>query len=248
MSSLFSLSGKKILVTGASSGIGRAIAILAAAQGADVLLSARNEDRLKQTMSQMKEGNHSFLVADLSDEAALENLVNQLENVDGVVHAMGIMSTLPYKFINKKALNDIMNVNFIAPTLLTQLLLKAKKINKKGSIVFISSISGNVIGSKGNSLYSATKGALNATAKVLALELAAQKIRVNTIAPGVVKTEMWSEPTSFSKEQLEEDEKRYPLGHGSPEDVAGAAVFLLSDASKWITGSNLVLDGGFTIQ
>lgn len=248
MSTLFSLNEKKILVTGASSGIGKATAIAAAAQGASVFLTGRNEGRLKATLSQLKPGDHYFLPADLTQESSIENLVSKLNELDGVVHAMGMMNTLPYKFINRHALNEIMEVNFTAPTLLTQSLLKAKKINKSGSIVFISSIAGNTIGSKGNSLYSATKGALNGAAKVLALELAAQKIRVNTLSPGMVKTEMWAQSSSFSSEQLAEDEKRYPLGYGSPEDVAGAAVFLLSDAGRWITGADLILDGGFTIQ
>lgn len=245
---LFSLSGKKYLVTGASSGIGRSIAIMLAEQGADVIITARNEERLRETLTLMKGSNHSFISADLSEEESLKTITSNFESLDGVVHAAGIMNTLPYKFITRKALGEIMDVNFIAPSLLTQTMLKAKKIKSGGSIVFISSIGGNVIGSKGNAMYSATKGAINASAKVLALELAGQKIRVNNVAPGMVKTEMWATSSSFSQEQLDEDEKKYPLGYGNPEDVAGAVVFLLSDASRWVTGSTLVLDGGFTIQ
>jgi NAD(P)-dependent dehydrogenase (short-subunit alcohol dehydrogenase family) len=247
--SFLNLEGKKILVTGASSGIGRATAQLLSTLGAELIIGGRNPERLQETFNSLQAGSHMQFRFDVNEAADLEPLVKQLPALDGVVHAAGIMKTLPFKFINRSSLEEVVNTNFIAPLLFTQLLLKHKLINANASLVFISSIAGNVIGTKGNLLYSASKGALNASLKVLALELAGRKIRVNNVAPGMVKTEMWqSENSSVSQEQLLEDAKKYPLGFGEPTDVANATAFLLSEVSKWMTGSTLVIDGGFTIQ
>jgi NAD(P)-dependent dehydrogenase (short-subunit alcohol dehydrogenase family) len=242
------LINKNILITGATSGIGKQIAIASIAYGANVIFCGRSEERLVQ-LNNLFGDKHQYIKVDL----ALDEEINALSDIDikldGLVHCAGIMKTLAAKFVNREALHEIMNTNFYAPTLLTSNLLKKKKINKGASIVFISSIGGNFIASKGNAMYSASKGAVNGYAKVLALELSGQSIRVNTINPGMIKTEMWSpETSSISQEQILEDEKRYPLGYGEPTDVAEATVFLLSNKSKWITGSNIVLDGGFTIQ
>lgn len=239
---------KNILVTGATSGIGKQIAMTCITNGANVFFCGRSEEKLAQ-LNKLYGDTHRYIKVNL----ALDEDINALSEIDvqldGVVHYAGIMKTLPAKFVNREALHEIMNTNFYAPTLLTSCLLKKKKINKGSSIVFISSIGGNFIASKGNAMYSASKGAVNAYAKVLALELSGQSIRVNTINPGMIKTEMWSpETSSISQEQILEDEKKYPLGYGEPTDVAEATVFLLSNKSKWITGSNIILDGGFTIQ
>jgi NAD(P)-dependent dehydrogenase (short-subunit alcohol dehydrogenase family) len=239
---------KNILITGATSGIGKQIAIASVDCGAKVIFCGRSEERLAQ-LNKLYGDKHRYIKVNL----ALDEDINELSDIDiqldGVVHCAGIMKTLPAKFVDREALHEIMNTNFYAPALLTSNLLKKKKIKKGASIIFISSIGGNFIASKGNSMYSASKCAVNGYAKVLALELSGLSIRVNTINPGMIKTEMWSpEISSISQEQILEDEKRYPLGYGDPTDVAEATVFLLSKKSKWITGSNIVLDGGFTIQ
>jgi NAD(P)-dependent dehydrogenase (short-subunit alcohol dehydrogenase family) len=248
MSFPFSLKDKKILITGASGGIGKAIAIACGQMGAELILTGRDESKLKDTL-QRAGILGSTLVADLTNEDEVHALVSTTDDLHGLVHCAGILKTIPFKNLQASTLDDIFNINFRAPVSLTQQLIKQKKIVKQGSIVYISSISGTVIGAKGNGAYSASKAAFNGLAKVLALELAPQKIRVNTIAPGMVKTDMWEASTSqVSLEQLQADEKNYPLGYGEPDDVAWAAVYLLSDASKWITGSNLIIDGGFTIH
>jgi NAD(P)-dependent dehydrogenase (short-subunit alcohol dehydrogenase family) len=239
---------KNILITGSTSGIGKQIAIACITNEANVIFCGRSEEKLAKLNKEYGD-KHRYIKADLALEQDIHSLSEIDVQLDGVVHCAGIMKTLPAKYVNRKALHEIMNTNFYAPTLLTSSLLKKKKINIGSSIVFISSIGGNFIASKGNAMYSASKGAMNAYAKVLALELSGQSIRVNTINPGMIKTEMWSpETSSISQEQILEDQKKYPLGYGDPTDVAEATVFLLSSKSKWITGSNMILDGGFTIQ
>jgi NAD(P)-dependent dehydrogenase (short-subunit alcohol dehydrogenase family) len=242
------LKGKRILVTGATSGIGNEIARQCVANGASVIFCGRSVEKLSSLEAEFGT-EHLYVQADLSNDEGIQSILNASEQLHGVVHAAGVLKTLPARFINREALNEIMNTNFYAAVLLNSGLLKKKVIQKGGSIVFISSIAGNVIAFKGNGLYSATKGALNAYAKVLALELANQHIIVNTINPGMVKTNMWEGGHSLiSADQLEEDQKKYPLGYGEPKDVSEMCVFLLSAKAKWITGSNVVLDGGFTIQ
>ena len=156
---------------------------------------------------------------------------------------------MPLKFINKDDFDKIMNTNLFSPFFLTQSLIKKKKILNDSSILFISSISGPIIGSKGNLMYSASKSAINGIVKVLALELAEKKIRVNSISAGMIYSNMWKEENNpISSEQLIQDSKKYPLGYGKPSDVASLASFLVSNESTWITGSTIVIDGGFTIQ
>jgi len=248
MNSAFSLHSKKILVTGASSGIGRQIAFTAAEMGGSLIVTGRNEERLKTTFNGLEGNSHQMAVADLNVASEVDGLIDQLPVLDGVVLCAGVIRTMLFKFINEDELTKIMATNFISPLLLLNKLIKAGKLNRKASIVFISSISGNFIGIKGSAMYSASKGAINAIQKVLALELAPKQIRVNNISPGMVRTEMLENETAFSPDQISEDEKKYPLGYGEPVDVANAAVYLLSDASKWMTGASMVLDGGFTIQ
>jgi NAD(P)-dependent dehydrogenase (short-subunit alcohol dehydrogenase family) len=248
MNNPFSLHEKSILVTGASSGIGKQIALSTANAGGTIYITGRNTERLNDTLNSLSGSDHKSYIADLTNETELNALVNDLPPLDGLVLSAGIVKTLPFKFITEDELSKIMQTNFTAPILLINKLLRLKKLNKGCSLVFITSISGPSIGIIGNSMYSASKAALNGIQKVLALELAPQKIRVNSIAPGMVKTELWQTDAVFTNEQIRDDEKKYPLGYGESADVANAAIYLLSDAGKWVTGISLVLDGGYTLQ
>lgn len=244
----FSLHNKTILVTGASSGIGKAIAIECSRMGANVIITARNQARLAETLSMMKGDNHKMILADLSLEEELNSLVENLTQLDGLVQCAGLTIPKPLRFYTKENIKEVMGVNFEAPVFLTQALLKKKKIRKQSSIVFISSISGVYVSYIAGSIYSASKGAINGIAKGMALELAPRGIRVNSVNPGMVETNILSDGI-VSEEQLDEDRKKYPLKrYGKPEEVAYAVIYLLSDASVWITGSNLLIDGGYTLQ
>lgn len=247
MSDPFSLLGKVILVTGASSGIGKSIAIESSKMGAQLIITARNPARLAQTFAELNGQNHQQLIADLSVDENLDELISSLPKLDGVVHVAGIVRPKPFAFLNRKELDEIMNVNFYGPTLLTNGLIRKKLVSKNASIVFISSISGVECSYIGGSAYSGSKGAINGIVKGIALDLAIKGIRVNTIVPAMVETNIF-EGSGISDEELIEDRKRYPLGrYGKPEDVAFAAIYLLSDASSWVTGSNLLIDGGYTL-
>lgn len=245
----FSLKDKFVLVTGASSGIGRSIAIECSKMGAKVLLTARNRERLDETLGLMEmPEKHLVVIADLSKGEDLSHIVEELqEPLDGVVQCAGFTIPKPFRFLSEQDMDAVMRVNYKAPVLLTQRLFKAKKLNKGCSIVFISSISGVWVSSIGGSLYSGSKGALNGIAKGMSIELATKFIRVNCICPGMVETHIY-DSGEITREQLAEDVKHYPLGrYGKPEDVAYAAVYLLSDAASWMTGSNILIDGGYTL-
>lgn len=243
----FSLENKTILVTGASSGIGKAIAIECAKMGAKVVVTGRNEARLQETHSMLVGDQPDYILADLSLNEDVVDLGTKLSTLDGIVHCAGFTIPKPFNFLNREDVNSVMDVNFIAPIFLTQFLLKNKKINKKSSIVFISSISGVYVSYIAGSLYSASKGAINGIVKGLALELAAKDIRVNSVNPGMVETNIL-ESGVISNDQLNEDKKKYPLKrYGKPEEVAYAVIYLLSDASSWTTGSNILIDGGYTL-
>jgi NAD(P)-dependent dehydrogenase (short-subunit alcohol dehydrogenase family) len=245
----FSLKGKKILVTGASSGIGRAIAVECSKMQAELIITARNEERLTETLHLLNqyELNQKTMLGDLSNEDDIEKIVDFIPGkLDGIVQCAGFTVPRPFKNFSIEDLKKIMQVNFEAPVFLTQQLLKKKKIGKEASLVFISSISGVFCSSVGGSAYSASKGAINGIVKNLAIELAPQLIRVNSINPGMIDTNIFKADV-ISREQLQEDAQKYPLKrYGKPEEVAYAAVYLLSDASKWVTGSNLLIDGGYT--
>lgn len=243
----FSLKDKTILVTGASSGIGRAIAIECSKMGASVIITARSEERLQETLREMEGEQNKLIVADLSIDEDIENLANEMPALDGIVHCAGFTIPKPFNFLSKDDVDAVMKVNFSTPVFLTQKLLKSKKINKKASIVFISSISGVYVSSVAGSLYSASKGAVNGIVKGMAIELAAKQIRVNSVNPGMIETNILSSGV-VSEEQLNEDKKKYPLKrYGKPEEVAYAVIYLLSEASSWTTGSNILIDGGYTL-
>ena len=243
----FSLENKTILVTGASSGIGKAIAIECSKMGAKVVVTGRNEQRLQETYGQLEGTHPAYIVADLSKKEDIETLAKQIDSLNGLVNCAGLTIPKPFKFLQEEDIEEVMTVNFNAPLLLTQLLVKKKKLQKASSIIFISSISGTKVSYIGNSIYSASKGAINGICKGLALELASQQIRVNTVIPGMVETNIVS-GGEVTQEQMEADKQKYPLKrYGKPEEVAYAVVYLLSDASSWVTGSNLLIDGGYTL-
>ncbi len=247
----FSLEGKKVLVTGASSGIGRTTAIECSKMGACVYITARNEGRLKETYDSLDRSygqEHQLVIADLSNEDGISALVESLPTLEGVSLNAGIVKTLPVKFINNADLSEILNVNMIGPVLLTQRLLKKKKLTKGSSVVFTSSIGGVMISTVGNTMYGISKGGLNAFMKGFALEMAKSGIRGNSVNPGFVMTNILSAGT-ISEEQLKNNVAAYPLGRlGRPEDIAHAIIYLLSDASSWVTGHTLVVDGGVILR
>jgi len=246
----FSLEGKVILVTGASSGIGRSIAIECSKMGAKVVITGRNEERLNSTFEQLytEFSSHEQIVADLASTADIPNFVDKIPNLDGVVHCAGLTKTMLFQFLTDEAISSVMDVNFKAPTLISQQLMKKKKLQKGASVVFISSISGVHCSAIASSIYSASKGAVNGLMKGMALDLAPKGIRVNSVNPGMIDTDIFSAGT-ISEEQLQEDMKRYPMKrYGKPEEVAYAVVYLLSDATKWMTGTSLLIDGGYTLQ
>lgn len=247
MNSAFSLHNKTILITGASSGLGRSTAIECSRIGASLILIGRNEQRLSETKEKCKEGSCVLEILDLNNEEKVNSFVENTRKIDGLVNSAGIVNTQPFRFLKDESLKNIFNTNFFAPVALIQKLLKRKKIKNGSSIVFFSSISGPEVTYLGSSAYSASKASITGIAKTMALELASKKIRVNCLLPGMIRTDLLSNIDATS-EDLEKDEAKYPLGYGAPIDVANASIFLLSDASKWITGSNLKLDGGLTLR
>lgn len=248
---IFSLKGKSVLVTGASSGIGRGIALQCAKMGANVILNGRNRERLEETLKMMVGCNHSIIVADLSNQEEIEKLVSELPEIQGWVNSAGIPDISPIKRMKRDNVSKIFNTNIISSMLLFSLLLKNKKIKRGASVVLISSVSGNYIGTQGDTAYQASKGAVCAFAKGAAVELASLGIRVNCINPGLIPTNILKKSNSINEEghMLDIWIDKYPLKRlGTPEDIGSGAVFLLSDASSWVTGQNLVIDGGMSIS
>lgn len=239
----FSLEGKTILVTGASSGIGRGVAITCSKMGAKVIINGRNTTKLQETSFLMEPDSAIIIAGDLTDNATLSYLVNAIPELDGVVHCAGVGQRVPCKLLTEDNVNQIMEINFKAQVLLQTELLKKKKINKGASIVFIASIA-SWSPSIGNSIYSASKGAIISYANCLALELSQRQIRVNCISPAMVWTDLIKND-GIDTQQLKDDESKYPLKrYGTPEDIANLSVYLLSNASTWMTGSNIKISGG----
>lgn len=242
----FSLKGKTILVTGASSGIGQATAIKCAQMGAEVVITGRDTERLQAT-ADLVGAPKALIVADLTNQEDVERLVAALPPLDGAVLCAGNSTTLPLQFGSREKFDEMFNVNFFAPVELLRLMYKKKVLQKGASVVLIASIGGTHSFMPGNGVYGASKAALNSLMKYAAREYASRKIRVNSICPGMVDTPLIHRGT-ITEEQLAEDAKRYPLGrYGKPDDIANGAVYLLSDASSWLTGHDLVIDGGFSI-
>lgn len=244
----FSLENKTILITGASSGIGRSAAIECAKLGAKVIITARNEERLKETFSQLIGDGHQMVLCDLAVTEDLDVLVEQTPTLNGLISNAGFTKLSPIQFVKETDLKSVLQVNTIAPILLLQKLLKKKKFLKGSSIVFTSSLAGLGTITPGNSMYATSKGAICTFIKAAALELASKQIRVNSVCPGMIHTNILNDGT-ITEEQMECDVKNYPLGrYGKPEDVAYAMIYLLSEASSWVTGSNFIIDGGLTLK
>ena len=234
------------MITGASSGIGKATAIECSKMGAKIIITGRDLKRLQETYADLEGEGHSLFQADLMIKEELDALFDSISKLDGLVHSAGIARHTIFNFLKEEQLDEMMDINFKIPTLLTQKLLKQKKINLGASIVFINSTSGIMTTYIGGSIYSASKGALNGLLKGLALEYASKKIRVNGVMPAMIETPIMDE-SDVTEEQLKLDRLKYPLKrYGTPEEVAYAIIYLLSDASSWTTGTNILLDGGRT--
>ncbi len=244
----FSLEGKTVLVTGASSGIGRAAAVECSRLGAHVILTGRDSHRLEETLSQLAGNGHQVSICDLNDTGAIEQMIDTLPELQGLINNAGYTVFSPVQFIEENAYKSMIQVNTFAPIYILRTLVKKKKLKKGASVVFTSSLSGLGRTSVGNTMYASSKGAISAFVQGAALELATKGIRVNAVCPGMVETSILSSGT-VSDDQIEADKKNYPLRrYGRPEEVAWAMVYLLSDASSWTTGTNLVLDGGYSIR
>lgn len=244
----FSVEGKTILITGAASGIGKATASLCAGMGAKLFLIDLNEDGLKNTLAELPEGSAEIHALNLTDYDGLCSVVSTMPKLDGVVSNAGIFYSMMAKLSDKKDMEKIFSINTFSHINLIQQLMEQKKLNKGASIVFTSSMSGVFCGAVGGSLYGATKSALAGYAKALAVELAPRGIRVNTIHPGMINTPL-IHSSALSQQEFDEDKKNYPLGrYGEPEEVAYSIIYLLSDATKWVTGTQLLIDGGFSVK
>lgn len=247
----FSISAKTILITGAGGGIGRATAVECAKMGANVLVTDINETSLSETLTllDVTEGqSHQMFVADLTNEEKQAELVKSLPELDGIVSNAGISKVLPIQFLNTQDMDKIMSINAFAPMFLTQKLFKKKMIKKGGSIVFTVSISGVCMVSMGGVMYAVSKNALDAFMRTAALEFASRNIRVNSVNPSRVNTNLIKNNTSYSEEDLAKDMQTYPLKrYAEPEEIAYAIIYLLSDASAYVTGHSLIIDGGKTL-
>lgn len=248
----FSLEGKNIIVTGASSGIGQQCAIDCSRMGANIIMIARNEERLKETLSMMEGNQHQLVVFDITQfeniPAIVSDIVSKVGAIHGVLHCAGISRTEPLKLTTPETLNRYFCSNVTGAVMLTKEICKIKNFSKGGgSIVFFCSVSG-IIGESCKSTYSITKAALLGAARSLATEYAKRKIRFNCVSPGVVETAInKNQPYMKDPEIRKVYESKHLLGFGETTDISNACIFLLSDASRWITGQNLVVDGGYTI-
>jgi len=247
----FNLDGKTILVTGASSGIGRQTAISISAMGGKIVATGKTESKLKETMGSLSGEGHSMVVADLTNPGDIEALLSKIEKVSGVVHSAGIVEPFPTRFINKEKIDHTFAINYTAPAVLMSSLLRGRKLDNPSSIVFISSFSSAYPYPTG-AMYVSTKAALEAYSKVLAIENFKSGLRSNCVCPALVRTGIFNQTFNTevdpkADERMKRYESLYPHGIGETTDVANAIIFLLSDASKWITGQSIVLDGGYLL-
>lgn len=244
MTTPFSLNRKTILITGASSGIGRCTAIECSKLGASVFLTGRNERRLQETLDQLSGDGHEYFCADLTIEEQIDALIGNINKLDGVVLCAGKGMMIPIQYASREKFMDIFDSNFLYPVELFRRLLKKKKVNTNASVVAVSSMGGTHFYTYGNGIYGASKAALDSYMKFCARELAGKGIRVNTVLPAMIDTPLIHKGV-VSDEEHEKDAQTYPLKrYGKPEEVAYAIIYLLSDASSWTTGTSLVIDGG----
>ena len=244
------LTGKTILITGASSGIGRQAAILISRMGGSLFITGRDLEKLKESFERLEGTGHRMQAADLAEEGQMDDLVTALPTISGLVHAAGIIGPTPAKFIRQDNIDKLLRINFEVPVLLSGKVLLNKKIHSSSSIVFFSSI---VTRSPyfGGALYASAKAALEAYSQTLALELLPKKIRSNVISPALVNTAILTDPAKEGNPEIVDDSiqrylKKYPMGIGEPQDVANLVAFLLSDEASWISGANIPM--GAVIQ
>lgn len=236
-----------MLVTGASSGIGQCTAIECAKMGAKVVVTGRNTVRLQETFDQLEGEGHVQIAADLDNEEDIERLVAESPVLDGLVNNAGRGLSKPVIFLKAGDLQGVFQTNIYGVALLTKALLKKKKIAKNASIVFTSSISAYK-SAPGLSVYAASKAAISAYMRTCALELAPKGIRSNAVLPGMVETKLINSGT-YTDEDKQADLAFYPLGrYGCPNDIAFGVIYLLSDASAWVTGIEMIIDGGRSIK
>ncbi len=244
----YSLKGKVILVTGASSGIGKATAIECSKLGATLILNGRNQERLQETFNSLEGESHQMIIADLTDTNQIEDLINQLPKIDGFSCNAGVANTQPIGFYKEDEIERVFKTNTFSMMMLTKFLVKKKKLNKGASIVYTASIGNVYSAGVANGIYGASKCAIDGFMRTAAVELAPKGVRCNSVNPGMVETAIMDTNSRITAEQFEEDKKKYPLGrYGKPEDIAWAIIYLLSDASSWMTGTALKIDGGHTI-
>ena len=249
----FTLAGNNILVTGASSGIGQQIAITCSKMGARMAIMGRSEERLEETRRQLVGSGHLVVSHDLTELDGLKGIVkgiaSQFGPLDGLVNCAGISTVLPLQLLSPEIVEEFFRTNVYGTLELTRQFLNIKNVNKQGaSVIFFASVMG-VVGENAKSLYSMTKGALISGCRSLAIEYAAKKVRVNVISPGIVETAInKNQPYLADPEKRKITEANHPLGLGTTVDIANACVYLLSDASRWVTGHNLVVDGGYTAK
>lgn len=243
----FSLEGKTIFVTGASSGIGQATAIECSKMGAKLVITGRNQERLQLTYDQLEGEGHQQIIAELTNNDDVNRLIDECPELNGVVLCAGKGILLPLQFCDEEKFMDVFATNFFSPVEILRLLAKKKKLVKNSSVVFVSSIGGVHIFATGNAVYGSSKAAVNSVMRFFANEFAVKKIRVNSVNPGRVNTKLIQSGT-MSEEQVAADIAKYPLKrYGEPTEIAHGIIYLLSDASSWVTGHSLVIDGGISI-
>lgn len=243
----FSIEGKTFLITGVASGMGKATAVICAKMGATVIGVDYNYDGVQSTINELEGDSHEFYKLNLADESSWNVMLETMPVVDGIANCAGIANMNPFPFVTKQELDKVFSVNFMGPVMLVNQILKKKKLNKGGSVVFVSSVDGPKVVHAGNSVYSASKNALVGMSRNMAIDLAGKKIRVNCVLPGTTDTPL-IRTENVTEEMLAETAKTFPLKRfGTPEDMANAIIYLLSDASSFVTGTELVVDGGYSI-
>lgn len=243
----FTLKGKTILITGASSGIGKSISIICSKMGAHVIITGRNPERLNQTFESLVGDGHIAITSDINNPDDVESLISNLPKLDGMVLAAGIVEMRPIMFASYEKLVSIYETNLFAPVQMLRLIVKKKKYNGGFSVVAISSVAGREDIVPGNGIYGSGKSALSSILKYASIELAPKSIRINTVSPGMILTPMHTQG-DISQDELDQCVERIPMKRwGIPDEIAYASVFLLSNASEYMTGSDIKVDGGLTI-